>query len=99
MDPPFLPDRHPQRGLASLTRCVGAALRTRIWLPPRLYAAVPWIHLGAGSAALAGGLYLPDDTWYLPYLALAGLGLLHLAVAVAGMRRKRQARQRQASTA
>jgi len=64
-----------------------------LWLPARAYAAVPWIYLATGSAALAGGLYLPDGSWYLPYLVLAGLALLRIAIGIARMRRRLRSRR------
>lgn len=63
-------------------------LLRRIWLPERLYAAMPWIYLGNGTACLGGTLFLPDQTWLLPYGVLAGTGCLHLGVRIALSRRR-----------
>lgn len=82
---------HRVHCLGSLLRaCTGFLLRP-LRLPDALYGAVPWVYLGTGTAALAGGLYLPEESWYLPYLALAGLGMLRLAVGVAALRRRSRA--------
>ncbi|MCC7330115.1 MAG: hypothetical protein IT484_08190 [Gammaproteobacteria bacterium] len=83
-----------RRRLHALAGTLGAFLLQSLWLPAGAYAAVPWIYLGTGSAALLGGLYLPEDDWYLPYLALGGVGLLRTAVGIAAMRQRRQARRR-----
>lgn len=85
-------DRPSAMGVGRL----GRLLLQPLWLPARAYAAVPWIYLGTGSAALAGGLYLPDGSWYLPYLVLGGLALLRVAIGIARMRQRlRSRRQRQ----
>ena len=83
-----------RRRLHALAGTLGAFLLQSLWLPAGAYAAVPWIYLGTGSAALLGGLYLLEDDWYLPYLALGGVGLLRTAVGIAAMRQRRQARRR-----
>lgn len=67
-------------------------LARRVWLPGPVYAAVPWIYLGAGITALVGGLYLPDGTWMIPYLVLLGLASIHGATAIASMRHRRRNR-------
>lgn len=77
---------------------IGAALRLLgrpVWLPRRVYAAVPWFYLGSGGASLLGGLFLTDGTWFLPYLLLLGGACLHAAVALASMRQANRARARQ----
>lgn len=95
---PMHPEATVEQGTRDRPPAMGAARPGRIllrplWLPARAYAAVPWIYLGTGSAALAGGLYLPDDSWYLPYLALGGLALLRTAVGIARMRRRLHGRR------
>jgi len=62
----------------------------RVWLPQRLYAAVPAIYLGSGTGALLGGLYLPDPSWMLPYVLLFGFACLHAGVTLVAMRRRRR---------
>lgn len=64
-------------------------------LPPPFHATIPSVYLGLGSAALLGGLYLPDSSWYLPYLLLGmvfllrfGIGLLRLTQRLAARRRR-----------
>jgi len=83
-----------RRRLYALARILRAFLLQSLWLPAGAYAAVPWIYLGTGSAALLGGLYLPEDDWYLPYLVLGGVGLLRAAIGIAAMRQRREARRR-----
>ncbi len=68
-------------------------LGKRLWLPAPLYAAIPWIYLGAGSGALMGGIFLPDWAWTLPYAFLLGLACLHAGIAVASMRRRGRGQQ------
>ncbi len=65
-------------------------LLRRIWLPRWLYAAVPAIYLGSGTGALLGGLYLPDPSWMLPYVALFGFACLHAGITLIAMRRRRR---------
>jgi hypothetical protein len=67
-----------------------AFLERRIWLPRLVYAAIPWIYLGAGMTALLGALYLPDWAWTFPYLALLGLACLHAAGKIASVRHRRR---------
>ena len=67
-----------------------ALLTRRLWLPPRVYAAIPWIYLGAGTTALLGGLYLPDWVWTFPYMVLLGLACLHVGITIASMRHRRR---------
>lgn len=67
---------------------VRATLLRPIWLPRSLYAALPWIYLGAGTASLLGGLFLPETAWLVPYLLLLGLALTHAGVAVASLRHR-----------
>jgi hypothetical protein len=69
-------------------------LLRRIWLPEQAYAAIPWFYLGAGLGALVGGLYLPRDSWILPYLVLMGVAIAHAGVVVASMRQKARAKRR-----
>ena len=71
-------------------RILAGLLLKPVWLPGWIYAALPWLYLGTGSAALLGGLYLPDTSWYLPYLALAGVALLRAATGIAAARRRRR---------
>lgn len=59
----------------------------RIWLPATVYRAVPWIYLVNGSACLAGALYLPDQAWLWPYIALLGLACFHAAYLAVKARR------------
>lgn len=78
-------------------RTVGAPrlrvlLCKRIWLPRPLYVAVPWIYLACGTGALAGGLYLPDPAWPLPYAVLLALGCLHAGIAILSWRHRRRPR-------
>lgn len=80
-------------------RFLAGLLLKPIWLPPGIYAAVPWMYLGMGSTALLGGLYLPDTSWYLPYLAMAGVGLLRAASGIAAARRRFHGRRRGRSLA
>lgn len=63
-------------------------LHRRLWLPRTLYAAIPWIYLGAGAGSLLGGLFLPETAWIVPYLILLGLVLSHAAASVASMRHR-----------
>lgn len=74
-----------RRGAAPI-RALLRLLGRPVWLPRRVYAAVPWFYLGSGGASLLGGLFLTDGTWYLPYLLLLGGACLHAAVALASMR-------------
>lgn len=67
-----------------------------VWLPAWLYRAVPWIYLGNGATCLAGGLFLPDPGWMLPYAVLIGTGSIHAAVRIARARHRPSA-QRQAT--
>lgn len=71
---------------------VGGSLRRillqPVWLPARLYRAVPWIYLGSGATCLAGGLFLPDPGWVLPYAVLIGTGSIHAAVHIARARHR-----------
>jgi hypothetical protein len=87
-------ERPPVRGRSGRAhascRLLVALLLKPVWLPPGIYAALPWLYLGTGSAALLGGLYLPDTSWYLPYLALVGVALLRAATAIAAARRRRR---------
>jgi len=84
------PSVRGRRGRAhACLRFLAGLLLKPVWLPPRIYAALPWLYLGTGSAALLGGLYLPDTSWYLPYLALAGVALLRTATGIAAARRRR----------
>jgi hypothetical protein len=75
----------------ALAAAILRVLRQPIWLPRGLYAAVPWIYLGCGTGALLGGVFLPDPTWFLPYLLLLGVACLHAAAALASLRRGRVA--------
>lgn len=49
----------------------------RVWLPPVVYAAMPWIYCGLGAAALLSGLFLPHPGWLAPYLLLMAVTALH----------------------
>lgn len=68
-------------------------LTRRLWLPRPVYAAIPWIYLGAGTTSLVGGLYLPDWAWTFPYLMLLGLACLHVGITIASMRHSRRNRR------
>jgi hypothetical protein len=75
-----------------LAQRLAALARRRIWLSRPVYAAVPWFYLASGTAALGGGLFLPDGTWFLPYLLLLGGACVHAAVAVGSLRHGRNTR-------
>lgn len=77
-----------------MSRSSWARLQRRIWLPRVLYEALPWLYLGTGGAALAGGLFGSEGGWYYPYLALFGLAVLHGALWVATARYRWRRRQR-----
>jgi hypothetical protein len=75
------------RFAASLRRL----LLCRVWLPPRLYAAIPVLYLAAGAGALWSALYLPGWTWVLPYVLLFAMVCLHVGFTIASARsRSRQ---------
>jgi hypothetical protein len=77
----------PAASTASRRRLAGLLFRP-IWLPRLLYARLPWIYLLLGSGCLLGALYLPDDSWVLPYLALCGLACLHGGIGISALRRR-----------
>lgn len=77
----------------STTASLLEVITRRIWLPQALYDAVPWIYIATGSAALVGGLLLPEWAWPLPYLVLLGLACLHLGLGIASLRHRQYARR------
>lgn len=58
----------------------------KLWLPRAVYEALPYFYILAGLTTLISGIYLPDETWMLPYVVLLGLVCLHAGLAVATLR-------------
>lgn len=78
----------PRAGSPDIRHRAHRLLFRRIWLPSLLYQALPLLYLLTGMACLAGGLYLPDQAWLLPYLGLLGLGCIHAGYLAASARRR-----------
>ncbi|MFZ1625480.1 MAG: hypothetical protein WAU48_11985 [Gammaproteobacteria bacterium] len=62
----------------------------RLWLPGVLYAALPFLYLLLGAAALASGIYMPDPGWIIGYLLLISAVCLHAGIWFMLLRRRRR---------
>ena len=62
----------------------------RLLLPGVLYAALPFLYLLLGAAALASGIYMPDPGWIIGYLLLISAVCLHAGTWFMLLRRRRR---------
>ncbi len=67
-------------------RKIRKLLLKRLWLPPVLYEALPYLYMLCGLIALGSAAYSPRWTWILPWAILVGLICLHAGIALATLR-------------
>ena len=65
-------------------------INRKVWLPKRLYDALPYFYLASGLAAFFATVYVNTWFWVLPHYALFSAGCIHLGIMM--YRRRRAAR-------
>ena len=60
----------------------------RIWLPRRLYEALPVFYIACGLIALASALFLPEQSWFIPWAVIFGFAAIHLGLGIAALRHR-----------
>ena len=79
---------HAKPAGRTLSGRLRAVLCTRIWLPPAIYAAVPWLYIISGLIALFSALFLPGRTWLIPWGFILGGAAIHLGLGIVSLRRR-----------
>jgi hypothetical protein len=78
----------PINGNESFRTRLRQLLLKRIWLPRRLYEALPIIYIISGLVALTAALFLPDRAWIMPWACVFGFAAIHLSLRIAALRHR-----------
>jgi hypothetical protein len=63
-------------------------LNRKIWLPDKLYSALPYLYLGLGACGIGAALFMDHWSWIVPYFMIVGIGCLHTGMVIATLRWK-----------
>jgi len=88
MQKPSIIQTSPLDGRKTASARLRWLLLKRIWLPRGLYEALPVIYIGSGLVALASALFLPGQSWIVPWAIVFGFAVLHLGLGIAALRHK-----------
>ena len=60
----------------------GGLATRKVWLPKRLYDALPWFYVGSGLMAFLATLYISEWFWIVPHYLLFSGACVHLGLSV-----------------
>ena len=73
-----------------ITRETGTLLSRKIWIPKLIYAALPFIYIGSGIAALIATLYIGHWFWILPHYLFFAAACVHMGIMIYRRRSRRR---------
>jgi len=88
MQKPSTIQTSPLDGRKTASTRLKQLLLKKIWIPRGLYEALPVIYICSGLVALAAALFLPGQTWIVPWAIVFGFAVLHLGLGIAALRHK-----------